>query len=127
MEKAITFLLLVVGIINFLPVLGVFSAATLSQSYSIELIGSDIAILMRHRALLFGILGGFILYAAFVPAWQIPAMVMAAASMLGYLVLLWLEGGYNASLRNVMWVDIVGVICLCGAVVLKVLVHANID
>jgi hypothetical protein len=121
MAKSASFLLFIVGVINFLPVLGVLSAARLSQAYAIELDGNDLVILMRHRALLFGIVGGFILYSAFVPGYQAAAMVMAALSMLGYIFLLWQEGGYNASLHRIMLVDIAGIICLAAAAVLKFL------
>jgi len=89
MAKAASLLLFIVGVINFLPVMGVLSAARLSQAYAIELDGNDLVILMRHRALLFGIVGGFILYSVFVPGYQTVAMVMAALSMLGYIFLLW--------------------------------------
>lgn len=124
MAKSASFLLFIVGVINFLPVLGVLSAARLSQAYAIELDGNDLVILLRHRALLFGIIGGFILYSVFVPGYQAAAMVMAALSMLGYIFLLWQEGGYNASLHKVMLVDIVGILCLAAAAVLKYLFRA---
>lgn len=119
MDKAALILLFVVGVINFLPVLGVVSAARLSKAYAIEFDGNDMVILMRHRALLFGIVGGFILYSVFVPGYQTPAMVMAAVAMLGYVVIMWRVGEYNASLQKVMVVDIVGILCLSGAAVLK--------
>ena len=57
MAKATAVLLFIVGVINFLPVMGVLSAARLSQAYAIELDGNDLVILMRQRALLFGIVG----------------------------------------------------------------------
>ena len=57
MGKAITFCLVVVGLINLAPVLGVVSAQKLEAAYSVTMAGNDLAILMRHRALMFGILG----------------------------------------------------------------------
>lgn len=124
MAKTASVLLFVVGVINFLPVIGVLSAARLSQAYAIDLDSNDLVILMRHRALLFGIVGGFILYSVFVPGYQTAAMVMAALSMLGYIFLLWQEGGYNAALHKVMLVDIAGILCLAAAVLLKFLSRA---
>ena len=67
MSKGVTLCLIVVGLINFLPLVGVYSAQRLESSYSIVLASNDLIILMRHRALLFGVLGGFILYSAFMP------------------------------------------------------------
>ena len=119
MGKAASVFLLIAGLINFFPVVGVLSASKLSQAYSIELLGNDLVILMRHRALLFGIVGGFIIYSVFVPAYQPVAMVMAAISMLGYLFFMWQEGGYNHSLYKVMVVDLIGIACLLAAFVLR--------
>ena len=77
------------------------------------------AILMRHRALLFGIIGGFILYSAFVPQYQVAAMVMAASSMGGFLGIIWSVGGYNTSIHKVAMIDLAGIGFLLIAVVMK--------
>ena len=100
-------LLIIIGLINFLPVIGVISSARITQAYSVELVSNDLAILLRHRALLFGIIGGFIMYSAFAPQYQLVAMVMAAISMVGYLGVMWSVGGYNPSLFKVAVVDMV--------------------
>lgn len=115
----ISILLLIVGTINFLPVIGVLSAETLSGAYSVDLIGNDIVILMRHRALLFGIVGGFTLYSVIKPSYQSAAIVMAAISMLGFLYFVWAAGDYNASMYKIAIIDLVGIICLAIAVTLK--------
>ena len=64
-ETVIKVCLIVVGLINFMPVMGLFSSSILESSYSISLANNDLVILMRHRTLLFGILGAFILYSSF--------------------------------------------------------------
>ena len=119
MNKAITVLLVLVGIINFLPVLGVLSAERISAAYAVTASSPDLEILLRHRALLFGVIGGFILVAAFVPAYQPAAMAMAAVSMLGFLWLAWGVGDFNASLRKIAMVDLLGIVFLVAAVALK--------
>ena len=119
MNVLISILLLIVGVINFLPVIGVLSADKLSSAYSVELIGNDIIILMRHRALLFGLVGGFILYSVFKPSYQSVAMVMAAISMLGFLYFVWESGDYNASIAKIAIIDLVGIVCLVIVSVLK--------
>lgn len=121
MAKAIPVLLFLVGLINFIPVMGVISAQRLSDAYAIELLGNDLTILMRHRALLFGVLGGFIFYSVFVPGYRSAAMVMAGISMLGFLFFMLHEGGYNAALYKVMVADIVGIVLLAVAVVLHLM------
>jgi hypothetical protein len=82
MGKATTFCLVVVGLINFVPVIGVVSAQKLESTYSITLAGNDLKILVRLRALFFGILGAFILYSAFNPIYQ-----STIRRSFGYLVL----------------------------------------
>ncbi|MGH1470701.1 MAG: hypothetical protein ACRBCS_05870 [Cellvibrionaceae bacterium] len=117
MNKAVTICLIIVGIINFIPVVGVLSARNLESAYSISLVGNDLIILMRHRALLFGVIGGFILYSAFYQPYQSAAMLIAAFSMVGYVVLVMLVGDYNVSIFKVLIADIVGLgVLLLGAV-----------
>lgn len=124
MEKVITFCLVVVGLINFVPVIGVISAQRLELAYSITLAGNDIEILLRHRALLFGILGGFILYSAFNSSYQWVAMIMAGVSMVGFAWLVLTAGGYNEALSKVLFMDVVGILFLFAAAVLKCSVKA---
>lgn len=119
MNRTISIILLIVGAINFLPVIGVLSAAKLSSAYSVDLVGNDIIILMRHRALLFGIVGGFVLFSVFKPAYQSVAIVMAAISMVGFLFFVWAAGDYNESISRIAMIDLIGIACLVLASVLK--------
>jgi hypothetical protein len=125
MEKTITALLIVVGLINFVPIIGVISAQKLESAYSISVVGNDLAILMRHRALLFGILGGFILYSAFSPSYQLAAMIMAGVSMVGFAALVLGTGGYNEAIGKVLFIDVLGILFLIAAAVVKYGVKAS--
>ncbi len=119
MSKGITLCLIIVGLINFVPVVGVLSAQELQGAYDVALSSNDLIILMRHRALLFGIFGGFILFSAFVPSYQAAAMVMAGISMVGFAVLVHSVGGFNASINKVLIVDYVGIVLLSIAAFFK--------
>jgi len=119
MSKGITFCLVIVALINLAPVAGLLGAQKLESAYNIALSSNDLTILMRHRALLFGILGAFILYAAFVPSYQSAAMLMAAVSMIGFAALVYSTGGYNGAINKVLTMDIIGIVFLLIAVVLK--------
>ena len=119
MSKLVSILLIVVGVINFLPVFAVLSATNLEQAYSVELANNDLIILMRHRALLFGIIGGFILFSVLAPSYQTPAMIMAAVSMIGFLYLAWTVGGYNDAISQIAMIDSAGIVCLALAAILK--------
>jgi hypothetical protein len=112
-------------LINFVPVLALISVPKLEEVYSISLLSNDLIILMKHRALLFGIIGGFIVYSAFVRIHQGPAIIMAAISMVGYVVLMHFVGGYNESLNKVLVFDYVGLIFLALAVALKYIVKVK--
>ncbi len=119
MSKLVSILLIAVGVINFLPVFGMLSASTIEQAYSVQLQDNNLIVLMRHRALLFGIVGSFILVSVFVPLYQTAAMLMAAISMIGFLYLAWTVGGYNDAISQIAMIDSAGIVCLALAAILK--------
>ncbi|MBB6521263.1 phosphopantetheine adenylyltransferase [Pseudoteredinibacter isoporae] len=125
MSKGISFCLIIVGLINIVPVLGVLSVENLEEAYGIALASNDLAILMRHRALLFGILGGFVLYSAFTQAFQTAAMIMAGVSMIGFAVLVNSVEGVNESINKVLLIDYAGIGFWVLAVCLKLLSAKN--
>ncbi|MCC6260355.1 MAG: hypothetical protein IT311_05775 [Anaerolineales bacterium] len=52
-----TIMLVVVGVINFLPVFSALGVKQLNKLYALDLSNEGIILLMRHRAILFGIRG----------------------------------------------------------------------
>lgn len=120
-KTIISVLLIIVGLINFAPILGVISAEQLAKLYGVTLTDKNLIILLQHRALLFGIVGGFIIYAAFYPALQPYAFVAGLISMLGFLGIVWRNGGYNNDLAKIITADIIGLILLSIAFVLYIL------
>jgi len=121
MQKIICGLLIVVAMIHLLPVSGVLGPERLSALYGLSFEGADISILMRHRAVMFALLGLFILYAAFKPQLQPMAFVAILVSVLSFIGLAWSTGGYNEAIKNVVIADIVALVCLLVAVVLYVI------
>ena len=119
MQKVLSASLIIVGIINFLPVLGLISNRQLESAYAITIGSSDLSILMRHRALLFGLIGGFTILSAFIERFQDAAIVLAGISMIGFVVLAYTTGGYNSSISRIVLVDWVGIVVLALAVFLK--------
>jgi hypothetical protein len=67
---------------------------------------------MRHRAVLFGLLGLFLLFAAFRPPFQTIAFIAGFVSVVSFLWLAWSVGGYNAQVARVFLADIVALACL---------------
>ena len=117
-DNVITGLMLVVAAIHLIPIIGFLGAERLKALYGIDVDSPDLEILMRHRAVLFGILGAFFAYAAFVPALQPIAFVAAAASLATFFYLAVAVGNYGAPIRKIVVGDVVAVICLAAAVLL---------
>ena len=109
--------MLVVAVIHLLPISGFVGVERLAVLYGVEIAGPDLEILMRHRAMLFGILGGFFAYAAYRPAFQPVAFVVAFVSIASFIFLALSVGGFNSDIGRVVIADIVALVCLLGAVV----------
>ena len=100
-------MLVVVAIIHLLPLSGVLGSERLAALYGLSVDEPNLAILMRHRAVLFGLLGSFFLFAAFRPQFQILAFRAGFVSVISFLWLAWSVGGYNAQVARVFMADIV--------------------
>ena len=120
MGALVTTLYLVAALINLAPVSGVFGAARLEVLYGLPFADPNLLVLMRHRAVLFGIVGVLLAVAAFVPGIRTIATVAGLISMVSYIVVVWLVGPseINDALRRVMWVDVVGIVALVAAVLI---------
>ncbi|MCA3052418.1 MAG: phosphopantetheine adenylyltransferase [Rhodocyclaceae bacterium] len=117
MRHLVSAMLVVVAIIHLVPLSGLLGTERLAVLYGIQIEEPNLAILMRHRAVLFGLLGVFLLYAAFRPTFQPAAFVAGFVSVLSFLYLAWSVGGYNAQIGRVFTADIVALVCLVvGAV-----------
>ena len=117
-ERAISGLLLVVAVIHLLPTTGFFGLDRLASLYGIEITDGNLEILMRHRAILFGILGAFFAYAAFNPARQPMAFIAAFASLASFCFLSLSVGDFSDSIRKVVVADVLASVCLLGSIVL---------
>lgn len=109
-------LLLVAGI-HALPVLGVLGAGQLSRLYGLPVNDANLELLLRHRALLFGLLAAFLGYAAFQPELHRLALIAGVASVSSFLVLAVLVGPYNQAIATVVRVDWVALALLVVAAV----------
>ena len=112
MRYILSAMLTVVGIIHLLPLSGVLGVARLQALYDVTITDPNLEIVMRHRAVLFGILGAFLIYAAFRPGLQLAALIAGAVSVISFLVIAGMIGGYNTEITRVVTADIVAVVCL---------------
>ena len=125
LSKTITTLILIVGLINFIPITGVFSADQLTKLYGVNSSDNNLLILLKHRALLFGLIGGFIIYAAFIPSLHKLAFIFGFISMLGFVIIAWNTGGYNELLKRIFTIDLIALLLLIIALVLKIIQNNN--
>ena len=113
-----TALILLAALINLLPVIGVVSASRLQGLYGIAFEDANLLILMQHRAILFGIVGGLLLVSAFHLPLRTVAVAVGLVSTLSFILIAWLVGGYNAEIRRVLVADVVASIALASSVLL---------
>ena len=112
MGRVLSVCLLVIGVIHLLPLAGVVGASRLSALYGIPVTEPNLELLLRHRAVLFGVIGGLCIAAAFRPALQGVALVVAATSVVSFLLLARAVGGYNAQVGRVVTADWVALAAL---------------
>jgi hypothetical protein len=120
-------MLLIVGIIHLLPLSGVLSAHRLQMLYGIAVEDPNLEILMRHRAVLFGLLGAFLIAAAFIPSLQLAALVAGFVSVVSFLFLAATVGSFNEQVNRVVIADKVAVICLVVGAVAYAMNRLNAD
>ncbi|WND01844.1 hypothetical protein QGN29_09805 [Temperatibacter marinus] len=102
-------LILLVGLINVIPVIGALSASMIQSLYHIDISDPNLVILMRHRAILFGILGGYILFSLIRRDEQKRALFVGLISMVSFAGIALMEASLNAKLSMVLTIDYVGI------------------
>lgn len=119
MRYLVSAMLVIVGIIHLLPLSGILGSEKLSALYGISIQDTNLVILMRHRAVLFGLLGAFLIFTAWQPAFQTIAFIAGLISVVSFLLLAWLGGGYNTEISRVVIADIIALVCLIVAVIAR--------
>jgi hypothetical protein len=107
LHQIVPAVLLLLALIHFLPLAGVLGAVKLSFLYGISIQDPNLEILMRHRAVLFGLLAAFLAYSAFHRHLHGLALIAAASSVVSFLLLALEAGNYNQAMASVVKVDVV--------------------
>jgi hypothetical protein len=111
--------LIAVAAIHLLPLVGVLGPAQLQRLYGLPVTDPTLELLLRHRAVLFGLLGAGLAVAALKPAWHGPALIVAALSVVSFLLLAWrVPGSVNVAVATVVRVDWAALALLVVAAVL---------
>jgi hypothetical protein len=93
MRWIVSAVLLLVGVLHLLPLVGGVGRAELTRLYGVDVDSPTLELLLRHRAVLFGLLGAFLLVAALRAPQQWAALVASAVSVGSFLALSWLVPG----------------------------------
>jgi hypothetical protein len=118
MRHVVSIAFVVVAIIHLIPLVGVLGPAWLEEAYGVPVADANLELLLRHRAVLFGVVGGLLLVAAFHRPLQAVAWSAGFVSVVSFLALAWAVGPINAPLRRVAVVDVVALalLILAGAI-----------
>lgn len=118
MKIAMTIMLIIVGIIHLLPMSGALGSPQLTALYGLDFSEPNLQLLMRHRAVLFGLLGVYLIFSAFRPLHQPTAVFAGFVSVLSYMGLTYAVGETNRQLQTVFTVDAVALILLILSIIL---------
>ncbi len=110
MKKARSFLLVCIGLLNLYPAIGFVSAEQITNLYGISVNSADLEILMRHRAVMLGLIGGFMLLAAFRSSLQATSASIGLVSMSSFVLVAYLVGDFGEEINRVAIADIIGFI-----------------
>jgi len=110
MRQVAAVMLLLIALVHLPPLVGVLGTARLEALYGLPIAGQDLAILMRHRAVLFGLLGAYQLWAVFRPAHRTLAFVAGIVSLAAFLALVYSTPGHNAALARLATIDTVALV-----------------
>jgi hypothetical protein len=115
----VTASLVLAALFHLLTGVGLLGAQRLAALYGVAIPGDDLLLLMRHRALLFAILGGFMLHAAWSPPLQWWALGAGLVSTAGFIALCAGTAWVTPALRTVMWIDVGLFVALLAALVAR--------
>ncbi|WP_330231692.1 hypothetical protein OHA40_03840 [Nocardia sp. NBC_00508] len=98
------------GALNAVPVLGAVSPEWAESAYGVGL--ADIEVLMRHRGVLFAIVGGGLLVAVARPRLRVAAVTANAVSYAGFVLIAVLERPISPELARIARYDVAGLVAL---------------
>jgi hypothetical protein len=105
MRFVVPVVLLLVAAIHALPTIGVMGASKLSRLYGFPVTDGSFELVLRHRAVLFGLLAAFLVYAAFKPELHRLGLVAGFVAVGSFLVLAALVSSYSDALATVVRID----------------------
>ena len=113
MELVFRMTLGLAGVVNLLPATLLFLPRNMAKSYGIAVPDGNYELLLRHRAVLFGIVGGLMLYSTLTRKYYAVSTVIGLVSMVSFVALYYLiDKPINAELKRVMMIDSLAIVVL---------------
>ena len=112
LDKIISGILLIVGIINLLPLIVFFDASKTVKLYGVPIESESLTILMRHRGVLLSLVGIALIAAAFRADYRILAISLALISKIAFIFLTFTSANYSVEIRQVALIDVGAIIFL---------------
>ena len=115
---AIGLIFVLVGLLNAYPAIGMLGAKQLRGLYGLRFGDPNLLTLMQHRAVLLGLIGLFLIAAAFRRELQPAGFVLGFASMLSFVAFARLQDEPSRFISKVAMADIAGSALLLVALAL---------
>jgi len=112
-----TVALVFTGLLHLVPLRGLRGAGALSALYGVEPPDAATLLLLRHRAVLFGLLGVGLLGAVPYPAVHRVALGGGLVSVVAFLALMQTPMAHGPALARVYYADVVALVLLVAALV----------
>jgi len=121
MYRLVAVILFAVGLLHLYPAAGVFGPERLQALYDIGSTDADTLLLLRHRAILFALLGAALIAGAIHAPWRWPALLAGLISTVSFVVLAFPLDDNSAAVTRVFWSDVVAsaALVLAGVLALR--------
>lgn len=117
--------LTLLALIHLLPVVGVAGGDALQRLYGVAVFDPDLQLLLRHRAMLFAIIGGIALLGAWLSACRTLALLTLWISLGSFLLLASHTSAISAELARVQRIDMYALIVLLPLTALAIAQHCG--
>jgi len=115
MKLPVPIVLALVALLHALPLAGVLGASRLSTLYGVDARDPALELLLRHRAVLFGLLAAGLACAAWQPALRGAGLVAGLVSVASFLLLAAQAGPLTPALATVFKLDVAALVLLVVA------------
>ena len=112
MEIIFRITLFLAGVINFIPSSLAFLPKKINASYGINVTDGNLELLLRHRAVLLGIIGGLMIFSAISKRYYDLSVIIGSISMVSFVILYHNIGTINDELKKVMLFDVAAIVIL---------------